>query len=101
MLAVLPAAVTAMQDKALRGMPREVYVWLYQRLDVVRFRRVKQVEIEHAFQVDKSTVSRALRLLVTTGYIDRERTWKEWNYRLVHSNPDREPRSAGSCASAA
>lgn len=94
MLAVLPAAVTAMQDRALRGHPRELYVWLYHRLDVVEYRPVKRLEIEIALGMAAITARRACAVLVETGYVARCRQDRVWAYRLVHSNPTREPRPA-------
>ena len=96
MLPVLPAAVTAMQDVALRGNPRELYTWLFHVLDTVQYRTVKLVEIEYALRISQTNASISLRRLIELGYVERERERigksDRFSYRLVHSNPAREPR---------
>ncbi|HXD23576.1 MAG TPA: hypothetical protein VN613_09480 [Gemmatimonadaceae bacterium] len=91
-LPVLPAAVTAMQDGALQGNPREVYMWFFHHLDVQQYRAVKLVEIEYALGMSEASASIAVRKLVDLGYIERVRASSGSSYRLVHSNPAREPR---------
>ena len=46
MLNAIPALTTAMRDRSIRGHPREVYLWLHERLDVVEYRVVKHAAIE-------------------------------------------------------
>lgn len=55
--------------------PRAFQVWraAIELLDVVEWRTLKQVEIEHSLSVDQSTVSRALTRLVAQGYLCRQR----------------------------
>jgi len=93
-LPVLPAAVTAMQDGALQGNPREVYTWFFHHLDVQQYRAVKLVEIEYALGMSEASASIAVRKLVDLGYIERLRASSGSSYRLVHSNPGRAPRQS-------
>lgn len=85
---MIPAFTTAMQDRALRGQPREVYLWLNEELDVVAYRAVKHSAIQQALGIDDSRIFRALQLLIERGYLDRgERDGRLWTYRLIYSNP--------------
>lgn len=83
---VIPAFVTAMQDPALRGNAREVYMWFHQNLDVVDFRPVKHSVIEMGLQMKDSSVADAISRLLSNGYIKRgDRDGQLWTYRLVYS----------------
>jgi len=91
MLTPLPAAVTCMQDPETRGNPREVYVWLHQRLDVQHFRAVKVDEVSFSMRLSRSAAGEALLTLVRLGYLDRAPLDRRaYTYRLFHSNPARE-----------
>ena len=84
----IPAFATAMQDRALRGHTREVYLWLNEHLDLLTYRPIKHSAIEADLRVEDSTVFRALQLLLERGYLDRGgREGRLWTYRLVYSNP--------------
>lgn len=86
--------MTAMQDPALRGAPREIYLWLHERLDVVEFRAVKVAEIETGLAMRKTTVREAVALLVHLTYVDRgTREGRIWTYRLFYSCPLRVPKA--------
>lgn len=94
---MIPAFTTAMQDRALRGHPREVYIWLHQQLDVVEFRIVKHAAIVDALGLEDVSVKRAIDRLLACGYIARgEREGRLWTYRLIYSRPDRAPEPAQS-----
>ncbi len=83
-----PAFTSAMQDRALRGRTRDVYVWLNEQLDLVDFRAIKHSAIEADLQMRDSNVFRALDLLIERGYLKRgPRDGRLWTYRLVYSNP--------------
>lgn len=77
-----------MQDRALRGHPREIYLWLSERLDLVDFRPVKHAAIAYELKVSAMTVTTAMRLLITRGYIrsgERHGPRGERSYRLLYS----------------
>jgi hypothetical protein len=88
MASVIPAFATALQDHALRGNPKDVYVWCHEHLDTVDFRAVKVIEVEQDLQMNRVTVTRALDRLVEYGYLKRgPRDGRIWTYRLVYSRP--------------
>lgn len=83
---MIPAFVAAMQDRALRGNARDVYLWCNEHLDVVQYRSVKHSVIESALHMKDSSVADALQVLIDRGYIDRgERMDRLWTYRLFYS----------------
>lgn len=85
---MIPACVTALQDHAIRGNPKEVYLWCHEHLDLVDYRAVKIIEVEQDMQMNKLTIIRALDQLVAHGYIARgERIDRVWTYRLIYSRP--------------
>lgn len=87
---MIPAFATAMQDRTLRGAPREVYVWFHENLDVVDYRSVKHAILESELGMDDSTIAAAVARLVERGYVARgERDGRLWTYRLVYSVPQR------------
>lgn len=99
MASVIPAFMTAMQDPELRGAPREVYLWLHERLDLVEYREVKAIGIQEDLRLHKGTVSDALELLVRLEYLSRgARNGRIWTYRLVYSTPSRFPKPTYSSA---
>ena len=88
MASVIPAFVSALQDRALRGAPRDVYIWLHERLDTVDYRPVKHSGIEAELRISSMAVARSFRQLLVRGYIARgPRAGKMWTYRLVYSRP--------------
>lgn len=92
MASMIPAFFTAMQDRELKGAPREVYVWCHEHLDVVRHRAVKHSAIESALSINDATVACAISRLLERGYLERgTRDGRLWTYRLVYSNPDTAP----------
>jgi hypothetical protein len=85
---MLPAFVSAMQDRALRGTAREVYLWLHERLDVLDFRPIKHSAISVDLGMKEVTVSWAVTRLVERGYLARgPRDGRLTTYRLLHSRP--------------
>lgn len=93
MASLIPAFHTAMRDPALRGHPREVYVWLHEQLDVVEYRAVKHLALAEALAMKKQRVFDALTLLQSAGYLVRgERIDRLWTYRLVYSRPSEVPK---------
>ena len=112
MLNAIPALTTAMRDRSIRGHPREVYLWLHERLDVVEYRVVKHAAIERDLGLRDSTVSHAIKLLRARGYIQRgPRAYVQkgplrasdaggfgrgpWMYRLFHSVAPGDAAAAG------
>lgn len=82
----IPAFFEALQDKSLRGPPREVYLWLNQRLDVVEFRPVKVAEMESALDMTDSTAARALQRVVEAGYVESgQKIGRIRSFRLFYS----------------
>ncbi len=89
MASVIPAFATALQDRTLRGTPREVYVWLHQNLDVVEFRPVKHASVGFALGLKDASVADSIVRLLNRGYLERgEKTGQTWTYRLVYSVPE-------------
>lgn len=85
---MIPAFASAMQDRTLRGNPRDVYVWCHENLDPVDFRPVKHADIELALAMEDSSVADAIARLVERGYLARgSRDGRLWTYRLVYSRP--------------
>lgn len=85
---MIPAFASAMQDRALRGHPREVYVWLHEHLDVLDYRPVKHSAIEADLGMEDSSIADAITRLLGRGYIARgPRDGRIWTYRLIYSCP--------------
>lgn len=85
---VLAAAAAAMRDRALRGHPLEVYLWLSERLDVVEYRPVKNADGVRELRMRSTMLIASLRLLRERGYVRRRRGSSDsrlWMYRLVSS----------------
>lgn len=77
-----------MQDPALRGHAREVYIWFHEHLDVVDFRPVKHSVVEMGLAMKDSSVADAITRLLGRGYISRgSKDGQVWTYRLVYSVP--------------
>lgn len=75
-----------MQDRRLRGAPREVYVFLHRRLDVGSFRPVKLDVVIAECEIARGTASEAFARLITCGYIEaRNVDGRSRAYRLVNS----------------
>lgn len=75
-----------MQDRALRGNPREVYVWFHEHLDLCEFRLVKQARIEIALGLSDASVSDAVKRIVSRGYLDLgPREGRVQSFRLLYS----------------
>lgn len=81
---VIPALVEASTDPRLRGAPLGVYVWLIcHRLDFTHYKPLKIDGLAVSLQVKRDTASRALRLLVDGGYLDRRGVAQSgYEYRL-------------------
>jgi predicted DNA-binding transcriptional regulator len=84
---LFPALAEASRDRALKGTPHTVYLWLTcNLLDVEEYRAVKLVGLATAIGLDEDTASRALRVLVDRGYLAREhRGTVGYVYRLYLS----------------
>lgn len=68
----MPAMVSASTDQRLRGAPIGVYLWLVcHMLDFEDFRALKIDGLAMSLRVKRHTASRALRLLVDGGYVER------------------------------
>jgi hypothetical protein len=82
-----PAVSEASRDRALKGSPHTVYLWLAcNLLDVQEYRAVKLTGLATAIGMDEDTASRSLRLLVERGYLAREhRGSAGYVYRLYLS----------------
>lgn len=86
MASMIPAFAAAMQDRALRGNPREVYVWFHEHLDVVEFRVVKHAVIERELGLRDSSIADAIARLVERGYVQRQGLDRRLSsYRLFYS----------------
>lgn len=83
---VIPALSAAADDTRLRWAPLAVYVWLLcHHLDLQTYRPVKLSGIAIACRLKRHTASRALRVLVERGYIERRgQAATGYEYRLVH-----------------
>lgn len=83
---VIPAFATAMQDRALRGNPREVYLWCHEHLDLVEYRAVKLSAVEVELGLRHSSVADCMVRLVQHGYLARgESDGRLATYRLLYS----------------
>lgn len=83
---VIPALLTAAEDVSLRGAPLAVYVWLLTRLDLQRPTSVKIAGVAITLGMKRHTVSRALRVLVVRGYIERRHHGSDgFHYRLLYN----------------
>lgn len=88
MASLIPAFVQALQDRDLRGHPRDVYIWCHEHLDTQDFRPVKHSVIESALQINSVSAGRAVRRLLDRGYLQRgDRAGRLWTYRLRYSRP--------------
>lgn len=79
-----PALATAAEDRTLKGMPFCVYGWLLcHRLDFEDYCSLKIDGLAQTLQMAPRTASRAVRLLVEGGYIERRLVpGKGYGYRL-------------------
>ena len=88
MASLIPAAEMVLADRRLRGAPRELYFWLYRRLDVLAYRHVTLGQMAHGTGLGRSTVATARHTLETHGFLERRRVGgQRMEYRLVHSPP--------------
>lgn len=79
-----PAQSDASRDHALKGTPHTVYLWLtWNLLDLEAYRAIKIEGLALAVDLDEKTVSRAVRLLVGRGYLERRYVARGgYTYRL-------------------
>jgi predicted ArsR family transcriptional regulator len=83
-----PAFQDAKLDKALRGdISIVLYLHLLDELDPVEFKEVKRVVLANRLDVSENAVRRALKKLVTRGYLRRARgkPGEPHRYRLVYT----------------
>lgn len=86
---LFPAMGDASRDRALKGTPHTVYLWLaYNLLDFVEERAIKISGVATAIGIDDDTASKAVRVLVDHGYLVRSDGHR---YRLALS---RYPKSS-------
>lgn len=87
---IFPALVSASTDDQLRGAPLDVYLWLCcHRLDFIEYRPVKIGGLATSRRLKSDTASRALRILVERGYIERRYLQREgYTYRLRLTRAD-------------
>lgn len=80
----LPALFAASKDRALKGSPITVYVWLiHNLLDVETFKPIKIDGLAAALEMKPETTSRSVRALVDGGYIERRYVKRAgYSYRL-------------------
>lgn len=90
---MIPAALRiALRRGGLRGEDYRVLGELYDHLDFVDYRRLKQWEIAAALRVHEGQVSRSLKVLTASGYVDRgPRIDRVYTYRLRVSPPEITP----------
>lgn len=81
---LFPALIAASDDDRLRGAPLDVYLWLCcHRLDFVEYRPVKIDGLATSRRIKSDTASRAMRLLVEYGYLERRYQQRRgYDYRL-------------------
>ncbi len=79
-----PAVLEAERDPRLRGMPIILYKRLLDRLDFHDWIEVKQASLAAECQVSEDTIERAMRRLVSEGYVERggRRFQQAREYRL-------------------
>ena len=80
-----PALTDAAKDDALRGTPITVYLTLVTTyLDPVEFRPLKLTGLAFTLRMRRNTVSKALQLLTTRGYLVRRYVARDgYEYRFV------------------
>ena len=75
-----------MHDPALRGNAVEVYLVAADVLSVVEFTPVKVAWLAHELRLSESAIARALHVLESAGYLDREpNTAHPAAFRLFYS----------------
>ena len=88
---MIPALRDAANDKAIRGEPLRVYLWLVTNLlDTQEMRPVKITGLSVSMRIKRHTVTRALKLLTIGGYLERRYVEGEgYYYRayLVRRHP--------------
>lgn len=78
----------AAADPAVSGAAAKAYLWLGETLDAEEFRAVKVRSLALTLRFELQTTARALRRLVSAGYIERgAKVARTWTYRL--SFPER------------
>ena len=84
---MIPALEAAKDDQALRGSPIIVYLHLLYELDPVQWREVKHLALAARLEMHENTVSQALHLLTTRGWLERQHLTpgSPRRYRLVYS----------------
>lgn len=85
MAEVIPAFRQACADPAISGQPLKVYVHLHDRLDVVQYRRVKIFALAELLGMHEGNVARALKTLISRGYLRAKGPRKERVYQLAYS----------------
>ncbi len=91
-----PAERDAKHDRALRGTPLTVYLYLLEVLDFVEPRSRKTSALALELGIKEERVSRALKLLVDRGYLWRSppQKYQVRDYRLYWSRAN-PPQSGG------
>jgi predicted transcriptional regulator len=94
----IPAVQCAITDPALRGQPITVYLYLLPALRFQEWRPVKVHTVQYSLRMGKRRVIYALKLLVETGYLRRERdpatAGGGYRYLLVEAAPLRSSHTA-------
>jgi DNA-binding IclR family transcriptional regulator len=90
---MIPAFDDAKHDRELRGSPLSIYLHLLDELSPVQWREVKQLALCALLGYSESTAHRALELLTSRGYLERDesaavKAGAATRYRLVYSRPD-------------
>ena len=86
MAAMIPSAERALTDPRIRGAAREVYFWLYTRLDVLTYRPMSIGRIALGTGLRRNTVHESLRRLCECAYLERSGDRpRAITYRLTHS----------------
>lgn len=83
-----PALRRLILDQQIGVRALRVYVYLSESLDFVRYRAVKLLPVATALGIKRNKVTEALRLLVDSGYLDKNgRAWPggPYTYRLIYS----------------
>lgn len=68
----VPPIITAMaRDRELTGRDVQLFLVACEHLDMIDFREMKLVVLEHELQLERSSISRSLTKLVNRGYLVR------------------------------
>lgn len=86
---VIPALRDASEDRALRGAPLTVYVWLLHHLELHGHRSAKTHALARALGLRRQTIGEALTVLVRRGYLEEGvRDGKLRTFRLLSARRD-------------